>query len=141
MDGRDKIAESFRNKGYRATHQRIAITSIILGCRSHPSAEEVHEIVSRQYPTISLSTVYNTLHILKEIDFVNEINIKGKTRYDSNSETHINIICEECGKILDIQEPSIYNNIDNLFKKSGFRISGKQLSLYGVCSSCLRNNK
>jgi len=137
MDSTQKIAETLRNGGYKATTQRIAIAQTILRSNDHPSAEEIHENVLRHHPTISLSTVYNTLHILRDMNFINEIMIKGKTRYDSNPDMHVNLICEECGRIFDVQETTLFNDIEKISKKLRFRIKGQRIDVYGICSSCL----
>ena len=136
MDSIHKIAETLRNGGYKATTQRIAIAQTILRSSDHPSAEEIHENVLRHHPTISLSTVYNTLHILRDMNFINEIMIKGKTRYDSNPDMHVNLVCEACGRIFDVEEITFFNDLEKISKRLGFRIKGQHIDVYGICSSC-----
>ena len=139
MDNTQKIAEVLRNSGYKATPQRLTIAQTILRSKNHPSAEEIHEQVFHTHPTISLSTVYNTLNILRDIDFVNEITFRGKTRYDSNKRKHVNLICENCGRIFDIEDPDIFDNIDRVSKKLGFGL--KHIDVYGTCRTCVKYNE
>ena len=76
--------EALRNKGYKATPQRIAICRIALNSREHPSAQQIYNEVKKVHPTVSLATVYKTLQVLRDLDLVQELNFpKGQARFDS----------------------------------------------------------
>lgn len=139
MDTNKKIVDALRNQGYKATPQRIAIAQTVLRSKNHPSAETIHEEVLRIHPTVSLSTVYNTLHILRDMNFLNELIFSGTTRYDPNVSLHINMICNQCGKIIDVEDPSLEESITNIAKKKGFKITGQRVDIYGVCKPCQRH--
>lgn len=139
MDTNKKIVDALRNQGYKATPQRIAIAQTVLRSKNHPSAETIHEEVLRIHPTVSLSTVYNTLHILMDMNFLNELIFSGTTRYDPNVSLHINMICNQCGKIIDVEDPSLEESITNIAKKKGFKITGQRVDIYGVCKPCQRH--
>jgi Fe2+ or Zn2+ uptake regulation protein len=70
------------------------------------------------------------------MSFANEIMIKGTTRYDSNTEMHINLICENCSRVRDIEDPEMINHLDRISKKVGYTIKGKRADVYGTCSLC-----
>lgn len=141
MDYIQKIAELLRNSGYKATPQRITIAETILRSKNHPSAEEIYEQVFHIHPTISLSTVYNTLNILRDMDFLKEITFRGKTRYDPNVKMHVNLICENCGKIYDVEDTTIIEQIDKISKNHGFRFYVQHVDIYGKCKICLHKNE
>ena len=107
MRSHKKLIEIFRSKGLKATHQRIVITQRVLRSKNHPTAEEVFEKVQRIYPTLSPSTVYNTLKLLKEINLVNELAFNEISRFDPNTKPHINLVCETCGKIIDVEDKKL----------------------------------
>jgi Fur family transcriptional regulator, peroxide stress response regulator len=140
MDANRKIVDALRSRGYKATPQRIAIAQTVLRSKEHPSAETIHEEVLRIHPTVSLSTVYNTLHILRDMNFLNELNFNGTTRYDPNVDLHINMICLHCGKIIDVEEPTLKETIDKIAKRKGFKITGQRIDIYGVCKPCQRQD-
>ena len=52
--------------GMRPSVQRIAILSHIGNARTHPSAEEIYNVLKPSMPSLSRTTVYNTLHSLTE---------------------------------------------------------------------------
>ena len=66
MESIEKIIESFRRNGFRATPQRIAIAKIVSRSKDHPTAEQVFEIVKRIYPSISLSR-FDTVGLIKDL--------------------------------------------------------------------------
>ncbi len=136
MGARDKIIEAFRTKGYRATSQRIAIADSVLNSKKHPSAETIYEEVKQVFPTLSISTVYNTLHLLKDLKLVNELAFHDNTRYDPNTETHVNLVCERCQEITDLEDPELEEFIKYATEREGFTVTGYRLDVYGLCRDC-----
>ncbi|MFZ2833521.1 MAG: transcriptional repressor, partial [Methanothrix sp.] len=77
------IIKTFRNSGYRATPQRIAISRYILRNHEHPTAQRTYQEIKRTHPTVSLATIYTTIKILKETGLICELNLpQSQTRYD-----------------------------------------------------------
>lgn len=131
----EKLVSSLRNDGFRITPQRIAIVDYLLNTEEHPSAEQVHKVVQKKYPMISLSTVYKTLELLKEKKIVNEIEIEGEARFDAHIEAHLNLVCVKCGKIEDVDEDSLKEIQSRAARKSKYLILKGNFELYGYCSS------
>ena len=137
MNSGNKIIESFRSKGYKATPQRIAIANTVLNSKKHPTAETIYEEVKQFYPTLSISTVYNTLHVLRDLDLVSELAFIDNTRYDPNTEIHVNLVCERCQKITDLEDLELKEFIKRVEKKKGFTVTGYRLDIYGLCRNCM----
>ncbi|MEW6410143.1 MAG: transcriptional repressor [Nitrospirota bacterium] len=135
-------ASKYRDKGLKATPQRMAILKVLEGNTSHPSAEEIYREVLKDYPTVSFATVYNTLQVLKDSREVLELNIdRDKNRYDPNTNPHYHIICTECKKVEDIFtkeiiEPDIPSEI-----KRRFKITRLSIQFYGICRECQQREK
>jgi Fur family peroxide stress response transcriptional regulator len=138
MSSNKKIVEAFRKQGYRATPQRIAIARSVLRNKEHPSAEDVYEEVKRHFHTISLSTVYNTLHILRDMNMVNELAFNDSTRFDPNTSLHINLVCEACGNIIDLEDPGLEGLLGRISENMGFAVKGHRLDVYGICNKCIK---
>ena len=129
--------ESLRNKGYKATPQRIAICRIVLNSRAHPSAQQVYSEVKKIHPTVSLATVYKTLEVLKDLDLVQEINFpKGQTRFDSYMTPHINLICLKCGNITDLDDKTVEDITRKVAAATKFKPTGQHMDVYGICQKC-----
>ena len=94
------IIKTFRNSGYRATPQRIAISRYILRNHEHPSAQKTYQEVKKTHPTVSLATIYTTIKILKKTGLICELKLpQSQTRYDPNTEPHAHLVCLQCGSV------------------------------------------
>jgi Fur family peroxide stress response transcriptional regulator len=131
--------EALRNKGYKATPQRIAICRIALNSRTHPSAQEVYTKVKKIHPTVSLATVYKTLEVLADLELVQEINFpRGQARFDSYMNPHINLICLKCGSITDLDDITVKEITKRVAAVTKFKPTGQRMDVYGICQKCSR---
>lgn len=129
--------EALRNKGYKATPQRIAICRIALNSRTHPSAQQVYDEVKKIHPTVSLATIYKTLEVLRDVDLVQEINFpKGQARFDSYMTPHINLVCLKCGNITDLDDMIIEEITRKVTSFTKFKPTGQRVDVYGICHKC-----
>jgi Fur family peroxide stress response transcriptional regulator len=133
------IIEALRKKGYRATSQRIAICRFALDNREHPTAQRIYREVKRLHPTVSLATVYKTLHVLRELRLVQELPFpQGDTRFDSNVNPHVNVVCLRCGHVSDVNDRVTREVVAKAASKARFTITEQRLDIYGICERCLR---
>ena len=136
------IIEALRKKGYKATSQRIAICRFALRSRDHPTAQNVYRGVKPVHPTVSLATIYKTLHVLKELRLVQELAfVEGETRFDSYTEPHANLVCRGCGNISDIDDPMIRELVTRVAAKARFTLIGQRLDIDGICQRCSHRTK
>ena len=136
------IIKTFRNSGYRATPQRIAISRYILRNHEHPTAQKTYQEVKKTHPTVSLATIYTTIKILKETGLICELNLpQSQTRYDPNIEPHVHLICLRCGSITDWMDPIMEKLVKNISRKANFTVIGSSFDLEGICESCDRRAK
>ena len=78
----ERIIAKFHEKGFKVTPQRLAICEYILSSKDHPSTDMVYTEIRRKYPTVSLATVYQTLHLLTNIGLLQELNLNDRiSRY------------------------------------------------------------
>ncbi len=141
MEIREKIMETFRRNGLRATPQRIVIAQAVLGSKDHPTAEQIFEIVKRNNPSISLSTVYNTLHAMRDANMLQELAFGNNHRYDPNTNVHVNLVCQKCGDIIDIKNDTFANEVGKISKRRGFSITGHRFDIYGTCRRCEKSSQ
>ena len=136
MQQLEELVSTLREEGFRITPQRVAILDYLLKTDDHPSAEYIHQVVKRQYPMVSLSTVYKTLDLLREKKLVNEIEVEGEARFDAHIDAHINLVCMNCGKIDDLDEESLNEIQSRAAKKSKYLILKGSFELFGYCNKC-----
>ncbi|MDX1441724.1 MAG: Fur family transcriptional regulator [Nitrosopumilaceae archaeon] len=139
MQQLEDLVSTLREDGFRITPQRVAILDYLLKTEDHPSAEYIHQTVKKQYPMVSLSTVYKTLDLLREKKLVNEIEVDGEARFDAHTDAHINLVCMKCGKIDDLDEESLNGIQNRAAKKSKYLILKSSFELFGYCNNCKSN--
>ena len=126
-----------REAGLRSTPQRLAIVREVFSA-NHPTVGEVYDEVRRQFPTIGLATVYNTLRSLTERGYVRELPFGNATRFDINVMPHTNLVCNHCGVI---EDSSAANDLleamrSRIQQDTSFRPESQRVDIYGLCSTC-----
>ena len=134
----EELVDKLRERGYRATPQRIALLRLLSASDGHPSASHLYGQIKDQFPTTSLATVYKTLNVLKEIDEVLELGFSnGDNRYDGNKPyPHPHLVCTNCQKILDVEVSLAQNLVQEAAQSSGYQIVSHRLDFYGLCPDC-----
>ena len=128
-------------KEFRWTRQRRIILEEIRRMHSHPSADDVYNIVRRRIPDISLATVYRNLEMLSEFGVIKKIHSGGKQQlYDAVSDKHYHFHCRSCGRILDVAIPPIQAVENSLEQLDGFDVHGHSIEFYGTCPNCNKEN-
>ncbi len=126
-----------RERGFRATPQRLAICEFVLSTKEHPTVDQVYQVVQKKHPTLSLATVYQTLHLLTEIGMLQELGFgDGISRYDPNNSPHINIVCKNCGKIQDYESESVRRFLSAIAMELKSTLIGQHLEIYTCCDHC-----
>ena len=117
--------------------QRSAVMDFLLKNRIHPTIEEIYLSLSPYMPTLSKTTVYNTLDLFVQKGAVRALAIDEKNaRYDVDISAHAHFICRECGSVHDIfnLQPEMYEIPD-----SKFTIDAVEISYSGKCNGCQGN--
>ena len=90
--------------GLRMTRQRQEIYKLLMGERSHPTANEVFMRIKESLPNISLATVYNCLEALVQHHIIRQVNFdREPSRYCPNLDEHGHFHDEATGTIHDVK--------------------------------------
>jgi Fur family transcriptional regulator, peroxide stress response regulator len=135
----DTIIRKLRKNGHKITPQRMAIVEIIAGSEGHPSVEDIHAHIKKDFPTMSLATVYRNIVLLKSFGEVLELGFPdGSNRYDGNKpDPHPHVICIKCKKIVDPDLDSLDEMTKEVALETDFTILHHRLDFFGICSSCM----
>lgn len=98
------VFERLRSVGLRPTRQRVALCNLMFGAGDrHLSAEELHEEAQSKGDTVSLATVYNTLHQFTDAGLVRPLSAEGqRTYFDTNTSDHHHFFVEDDHTMIDI---------------------------------------
>ena len=135
--------EVLREKGHRLTPQRMLVIEALHSADKHISAEELYEQLHERYPYSNISTVYRTLELLKQLNLVTETDFgEGYVRYHiAEKGHHHHLVCQGCGKIMDLDEVTLYPLKEELLQKYGFNADLRHLAISGECRKCRARKK
>ncbi len=137
----DLLLEVLHKAGMRVTPQRLAIGEYLFATEDHPTADQIFRQLKPRHPSLSLTTVYNTLDALVAMGVVNAIGSVGddKVHFDGNVSPHINLACQSCHQIFDLDSECVNQLDEEIHAKSGFEIIGSRILYFGTCPSCNSN--
>ena len=119
------------------TKQRRAVLRVIRDSDEHLTANEVFERARHLLPGIAFATVYNSLRYLKHEGLIGEVRFGADcTRYDRTLKRHDHAICNDCGKLVDLELPIPDALISEAAKRSKFTAGSIEVTLRGLCPEC-----
>ncbi len=131
------VGQYLLDNGIKPSIQRIKIFDFLMKNHEHPTVDKIFLSLSDEIPTLSKTTVYNTLKLFQSQGIVNIVNIEDhETRYDCDTSFHGHFKCLECKNLYDFE---LENTELNINKFEGFKITESHYYLKGLCKSCLSN--
>ena len=132
-----KTYEYLLSFGIKPSVQRIAIMDYLMTHRTHPAIDEIYLALCEQIPTLSKTTVYNTLKLFVEHGAAQMLTIDERnTCYDADIQLHAHFLCKKCGKILDFPLSTEKDKVSAM-KDEGFKVDEIHQYFKGYCPSCL----
>lgn len=120
------------NAGLKMTEQRRVILRVLHGSDDHPSVEVVYQRAKESDPTISIATVYRTLHLLDEMNLVKRHDFRENySRFEVNVEHHHHLIDLETGEVIEFQNKELEGIKDRIAAELGYDLVDHRLELYG----------
>ncbi len=131
------LVERLAEEGYRLTPQRLAVVHLLASSKDHPSAAHLHKQLKKQFPTMSLATVYKTVDLLARMG---ELQVLGfdhdDNRYDGNPYPHPHLVCTSCRRIVDLDTYPLADMPAKIELSTGYKIYGHRMEFYGLCPEC-----
>jgi len=131
------LTERFRARGLRVTPQRQAIFGLLQGDASHPTVEALYDRARADMPTISLKTVYQTVHDLADLGELHVLDLgTGSLRIDPNVEdAHHHLVCTACGRVRDLPVEFDGLRVPARYRRD-FTVDDIQVIFRGRCEHC-----
>jgi Fe2+ or Zn2+ uptake regulation protein len=132
-----ELAELLRERGLRATSQRVVMHRLLRDHNRHLSAEELLSEASDRLPGVSLPTVYATLELFEQLGIVRRVNGGGGTLlWDTRSDAHHHMICRNCGRIEDMDASLDLERARRSAAGAGFHPDRAEVVVSGLCAAC-----
>lgn len=136
----ERMSDTQYLKDYLRDHEvkpstiRINVLDYLLKNRVHPTADDIYREISKKIPTLSKTSIYNTVDLFTEKNIIHVIGTGGKeNRYDINLIIHGHFVCRICDKIYDFDIEPIDFNKEQL---DGFIIEEQDVLFKGICREC-----
>ncbi len=137
MDTTTKALDHLVAHNIRPSMQRMLVMQYLMDHKTHPTVDEIYLALSPQSPTLSKTTVYNTLKLFLNNGAIHALTIDEKNlRYDADISDHAHFRCKVCDKLYDFVQPEVTG--DNIQK--GFWIEACHVYYKGICPNCLRKD-
>lgn len=126
----EKTAKQFR--------KRNAILECLRGTTAHPSAEELHALLKKDHPDISIASIYRNLTYFKEQGEIMSLGtVNGIERFDGCVLPHVHFACSSCGRVMDVPDFEIPSSFSkDTEDRLRCRVHSSQLIFTGTCESC-----
>lgn len=127
-------ADLLTQHGIRPSLQRVTVLRYLRSVKTHPTVDEIYQALLPENPSLSRTTVYNTLELLSENGLVLTLDFgEGFLRYDGDCSPHCHFKCNSCGRVYDIMTAP--PDCSAMLPK-GFVLKGALLKLFGICDAC-----
>lgn len=133
-----KAYENLLEHQIKPSMQRIAIMEYLEDHRTHPSADDIYTALSPSMPTLSKTTVYNTLKLFSEQGAALMLTIDERNvNFDADTSPHAHFLCRKCGHIYDLHYPESVKRVENL-DMDGHQVTEVHSYYKGICTNCLK---
>jgi len=144
MQNFEKLLSKFKlllkENGLKFTTQRELVLKTLFNYLGHFTPEDLHMLIKKNNPdsNVGVTTIYRTLNLLESNHIVTSISfgIQGKKYELGNKPHHDHLICNQCGKIVEFEDPTIEELQEKIAKIHDFKLTEHIMQLYGVCKDC-----
>lgn len=124
------------DSGLKLTSQRRVIADVFFNGDKHLSLLELLDLAKAKQKSIGYATVYRTMRLLVEGKFAVEHTFgDNHVRYEvaHDGEHHDHLICVDCGKIVEFEDPMIESRQDQIAAERGFEVVSHKHEVYVRC--------
>jgi Fe2+ or Zn2+ uptake regulation protein len=136
----EQLSAVLHERGQRVTPQRLVINRALRELDRHVTADEVLAAVADRLPNVSLPTVYSTLELFEDLGLVHRIGVsQGALLFDPRPEPHDHMVCDNCGKVEDVQAGIELGRAFERAERGGFTPRRAEVRINGLCAECARS--
>ena len=132
------LGRTLKTSGHRLTGQRELLLQLIQDSGGHLDAHELFRLASERNPRLSLSTVYRTMNLLRDLGLVDEVHLgEDHHHYELKPKAqHCHLICVSCGAVVEIGFELVDQLRQTVAAQHDFEITEARVDLVGLCARC-----
>jgi Fur family ferric uptake transcriptional regulator len=137
------FSEYLASRNLKMTPQRRLILETFIQADGHLSSEELYTQVKSKDPSVGQATVYRTLKLFADSGIAEAVDFgDGLLRYELRygQDHHDHLICDECGRNIEIVDPDIERLQEELARRYDFVLRRHKMYLFGLCKDCRDKN-
>lgn len=133
------VSEYLKSHDIKPSYQRMKIFNYLITKKNHPTVDQIYKELVNEIPTLSKTTVYNTLKLFVDKKIAIIITIEeNETRYDADISLHGHFKCIKCEQVYDVNIKAPESFGEGLEK---FQIDEEHIYFKGICEECLKKEK
>ena len=135
--------DNLREHQRKLTRSRQTVLDVITQADQHLTTAEVYRKAKAKYKRIGLTTVYRTLDLLVELDYIQRIHLtEGCHSYAATAQPHAHhLVCSDCGRAEAFADCELEPLMKVIQTKTGYEIDRHMLELMGRCPSCQQKGR
>ncbi len=124
--------------GHRLTGPRLAVAGLVADRDGHFTAADLVMDARRRHPGIGRATIFRALDLFASLDLVERVDLPaGDHAYVACDPVHHHhAICTGCGRSLDVDDFGLTRVLNEIGRRSGFRVTDHRLEIFGLCAAC-----
>ncbi len=135
-----RIVDALERAGYQTTPTRRVVAELIAGTNGgHFTAADLLERSRLRGSAIGRATIFRALELLAALHIVERLDLpNGAHAYVicDPAEHHHHLVCSGCGQSVDVEDGELRRVVEEIGRRSGYRIETHRLELFGTCPAC-----
>ena len=136
--GPNPLVEALDRGGHRLTAPRRAVAELVAARDGHFTAADLVADARRRHPGIGRATIFRALDLFASLGLVERVDLPGGDHAYVACDTvhHHHAICTGCGRSLDVDDFGLTRVLNEIGRRSGFRVVDHRLEIFGLCAAC-----
>jgi Fur family ferric uptake transcriptional regulator len=133
------IVSALDQAGYRLTEPRRALAALIADQEGHFTAAELVASSRSRRLGVGRATVFRTLEVLEALGAIERLDLpNGEHAYVVCERAHHHhVVCSRCGRTSEIDDAGLRLVVNEIARRTGYRVDEHRLELFGLCPACL----
>lgn len=138
MSEANPIVHALDTAGYRLTRPRRALADLIADQDGHFTAADLEAVARDRHLGISRASLFRALDLLSDLHVLERLDLPtGEHAYVPCAPAHHHhLVCSRCGRTAEVEDCGVAAAVDEIARRSGYRVETHRLELFGLCRHC-----